>query len=94
MLCQYCRKIILKTSTRKVSHQNIAISKDPLWFCTKKCYEKWLAEINSQNIRTYFLWKVDKILNKIRFIKKIIQVKGMAYEYGPSTQDTHFAKDL
>lgn len=94
MKCHYCKTLIPKTSARKISHENITISEEPLWFCTKQCYERWLAELNSDTVKTYFIWTIERILNRMKFIKKIIQVKGISDEYGPSTEDTHFAAEL
>jgi hypothetical protein len=94
MYCEYCKKLIAKGSKRKVDHQNIAISRAPIWFCSKKCYKRWLEDIQQNKIRTYFIWKVGSVLGHLRFIKKIIQKRGISSIYGSSTKDTHFSTDL
>lgn len=53
-----------------------------------------MGEVSSDTVHTYYVWIVDEVLNNVKFIKKIIQVKGISDEYGPSTEDTHFSEEL
>lgn len=75
-------------------HTNKVVAEEPLFFCSKKCYQRWIRDIQQKKIKTYSLWKVDSFLGKKRFIKQIIQTKGTSQEYGPSTKNSHFSKKL
>jgi len=94
MHCEYCKQLISRKNIRKIAHHNIALSEDALWFCSKKCYEKWLRDIQVKKLKTYFIWKTAYIFGRLNFVKQIIQVKGVSNDYGASTENSHFSKEL
>ncbi len=94
MYCEYCKQLVSRKNIRKVVHHNVALSEDALWFCSKKCYKKWLTDIQARKIKTYFIWKTAYVFERVHFVKQIIQIKGVSNDYGPSTENSHFSKEL
>ncbi|TFF88387.1 MAG: hypothetical protein EU549_03145 [Promethearchaeota archaeon] len=94
MKCEYCKKIFPRSNKRMVRHTNTRGSFKNLYFCSKKCHEQWLKEIQNPKVHHYVVWKIIRFLGNFTFHKQVIENEGIIPELGPSQQNSHFSLDL